>query len=115
MVINIQDDMLKLHAMGLLDRLLRDKATGGRILWATNAYSRLGNWYSPGSEIRPERITGENAHLIKTRARRAMEQHTERTRSHAEVFTPLWVVKKMNDFADQQWFGRKDGIYKRTD
>ena len=115
MVINIQDDILRLHAMGLLSRLLADKATKGSILWATDAYARLGEWYSPGNEIRPQRITGDNSDLIKTRARRAMEQRTERTRQHAEVFTPLWVVKKMNDFADVQWFGHKDGIYKYTD
>lgn len=115
MVINIQDDILRLHAMGLLSRLLADKATKGSILWATDAYAQLGEWYSPGNEIRPQRITGDNSDLIKTRARRAMEQRTERTRQHAEVFTPLWIVKKMNDFADEQWFGRKDGIYKYTD
>ena len=115
MVINIQDDILRLHAMRLLSRLLADKATKGSILWATDAYARLGEWYSPGNEIRPQRITGDNSDLIKTRARRAMEQRTERTRQHAEVFTPLWVVKKMIDFADEQWFGRKDGIYKCTD
>ena len=115
MVINIQDDILRLHGMGLLNRLLADKATKGSILWATDAYAELGEWYSPGNEIRPQRITGDNSDLIKTRARRAMEQRTERTRQHAEVFTPLWVVKKMNDFADVQWFGRKDGIYKYTD
>ena len=44
-----------------------------------------------------------------------MEQRTERTRQHAEVFTPLWIVKKMNDVADVEWFGRKDGFYKLTD
>lgn len=115
MVINIQDDILRLHAMGLLSRLLADKATKGNILWATDAYAQFGEWYSPGNEIRPQRITGDNSDLIKTRARRAMEQRTERTRQHAEVFTPLRIVKKMNDFADEQWFGRKDGIYKCTD
>ena len=115
MIINIQDDILRLDALGLLDRLLQDKATKGNILWATDAYSHLGDWYTPGNEIRSQRITGENSDLIKTRARRAMEQRTERTRQHAEVFTPLWVVKKMCDVADEQWFGRKDGFYKLTD
>ena len=41
-----------------------------------------------------------------------MEQRTERTRQHAEVFTPLRIVKKMIDAADEQWFGRKAGFYK---
>ncbi len=115
MIINIQDDILKLHALGLLDRLLQDKATKGNILWATDAYSRFGDWYTPGNEIRPQRITGENSDLIKTRARRAMEQRTERTRQHAEVFTPLWIVKMMCDAADAEWFGRKDGFWKTDD
>ena len=53
LVINIQDDILRLHAMGLLDRLLADKATRGNILWATDAYAQFGEWYSPGNEIRP--------------------------------------------------------------
>ena len=115
MVINIQDDILRLRAMGLLERLLRDHATGHNILWATDAYAHLDDGYQRGDEISTVRITGENSDLIKTRARKAMEQRSERTKQHAEVFTPLWIVKKMNDFADVQWFGRKDGIRKETE
>ena len=115
MVINIQDDILRLRAMGLLERLLQDQATGHNILWATDAYAHLGVGYQRGEEITTVRITGENSDLIKTRARRAMEQQSDRTKQHAEVFTPLWIVEKMNDFADEQWFGRKTGIHKLTD
>ena len=114
MVVNIQDDILRLSAVGLLEPLLKDKATKGNILWATDAYAGCGVGYGRGEEIRTERITGKNSDLIKTRARRAMEQRTARTRQHAEVFTPLWVVKKMNDVADVEWFGRKAGFDKRT-
>ena len=102
MVINIQDDILRLNAMGLLTRLLQDKATKGNILWATNAYSKLGEGYEPGNEIRPERITGENSDLIKTRARRAMEQRTERTRQHEEVFTPRWDASRLKDYSEKE-------------
>ena len=112
MVVNIQDDILRLSAVGLLEPLLKDKATKGNILWATDAYAGCGVGYGRGEEIRTERITGKNSDLIKTRARRAMEQRTERTRQHAEVFTPLRIVKKMIDAADEQWFGRKAGFYK---
>lgn len=115
MVINIQDDILRLRAMGLLERLLQDKATGRNILWATDAYSHLGEGYERGDEITTVRVTGKNSDLIKTRARKIMEQQSERTKQHAEVFTPLWVVKQMNDFADEQWFGRKDGIHKEDE
>ena len=39
MIINIQDDILKLHAMGLLDGMLLDKTTKQHIMWATGAYA----------------------------------------------------------------------------
>ena len=41
-IINIQDDILKLHAMGLLDGMLLDKTTKQHIMWATGAYTSLG-------------------------------------------------------------------------
>ena len=105
MVINIQDDLLKIHKLGLLDKLLADKTTKKNIMWATNAYCSLGARYERNEAITPDLITGPNASVIKTRARKAMEQQSERTRQHAEVFTPLWICRKMNDYADEVWFG----------
>lgn len=114
MIINIQDDILKLHAMGLLDRLLVDKTTVRRIMWATEAYASLGLRYDRNEEIVPELITGLNANVIKTRARKEMEQQSSRTRQHGEVSTPLWVCKKMCDYADEMW-GRKTSWQKYVD
>lgn len=111
-IINIQDDILKIHALGLLDRMLADKTTKRNIMWATDAYSSLGIKYERNEEITSSLITGSNASVIKTRARKAMEQQTERTRLHAEVFTPLWVCDKMNSYADEVWFGAKDIFHK---
>ena len=108
MVINIQDDILKIYHLRLLDALLADKTTKRNILWATDAYHIQGTRYSRDEEITPDLITGINSDIIKTRARKAMEQQSERTRQHAEVFTPLWVCEKMNDHADEVWFGEKD-------
>ena len=112
MVINIQDDILKLHALGLLDDLLIDRTTKRNILWATDAHSDLGSRYERDREITTDLITGENASVIKTRARKSMEQQSERTRRHGEVSTPLWVCKKMIDHIDELWFRRKTGINK---
>ena len=106
MVINIQDDILKLHAMGLLDDLLVDKTTKQNIIWATDTYSGYGAGYGCREGITAELITGANANIIKTRARKAMEQRSERTRQHAEVFSPFWICKKMNDYADEVWAGK---------
>lgn len=111
MIAGIQDEILRLHAMGLLDRLLEDKTTKGRILWATDAYEGRGPEYRRNRPITPALITGENGDVIKTRARKALEQQTERTRRHAEVFTPLAVIERMVRLADAAWFGRKrDGF-----
>ena len=112
MIINIQDDILKLHAMGLLDGMLLDKTTKQHIMWATGAYASLGERYEYNGEITPDLITGEHASVIKTRARKAMEQQSARTRQHAEVFTPLWMCRMMNDYADEVWFGKKEVFFK---
>lgn len=103
MVINIQDDILKLQALGVLDALLVDKTIKRHIMWATNAYSPFGAQYGRNEEIGSELITGRNSDVIKTRARKASEHQTERTRQRGEVFTPLWVCKKMCDYADERW------------
>ena len=112
MAINIQDDLLKIHKLGLLDKLLVDKTTKKNIMWATNAYCSLGARYGRNELIIPELITGPNASVIKARARKAMEQQSERTRQHAEVFTPLWICQKMNDYADEVWFGSGEVFFR---
>ena len=107
--INMQDDILKLHGLGLLEKLLADKTTKRNILWASNAYRALGPQYDCNEEITSGLITGPHCSVIKTRARKATEQQSERTRQRAEVFTPpRWVCRKMNDYADEIWFGKKD-------
>jgi len=106
LVINIQDDILKLQFMGLLDGLLVDKTTGKNIIWGTDTYRNCGAGYGCRDSIKPELITGMNAGIVKTHARRAMEQQSERTRQRAEVPSPLWVCRKMCDYADEVWTGK---------
>lgn len=108
MIVGIQDEILKLHSIGLLKRLLVDKTTGANILWGTDAYREQGDAYQRDKEITAQLITGSHSGIIKNRARKALEQQSERTRQRGEVFTPLWVCRKMNDFADETWFGRPD-------
>lgn len=118
MIVDIQGEILQIHRMGLLDLLLTDKTAeaaakkaGGparkHILWATDVYEGRGPEYRRNRPITPALITGENGDVIKTRARKALEQQTERTRRHAEVFTPLAVIEQMVRLADAAWFGRK--------
>lgn len=108
MILNIQDDILKLHALGLLDRLLADKTTKRHIMWATDAYGELGPRYERNEEILPELITGLNASVIKTRARKELEQQSSRTRQRGEVFTPFFICQKMCDHAHEALRGKDD-------
>ena len=110
MLVGIQEEILRLHSMGLLRPLLEDKTTKTNILWATDAYQDLGPDYRRDKEIEASLITGEHSDVIKNRARKALEQQSERTRKHAEVFTPLWVCQKMVSHADAVWFGRADAF-----
>lgn len=108
MIVNIQADIDRLHELGLLDRLLEDKTTKENIIWATDAYSDKGERFQREAQITSDLITGGNSGIIKTRARKEIEQQSERTRQHAEVFTPLWVCNRMNNDIDEVWFGAKD-------
>lgn len=99
-LIDIQKDIRELSAVGLMEKLLADKTTGRHILWATDAYETEGEAYGRGREIELAEIS-----LVKTRARKAAEQQSSRTRRHGEVFTPRWVCDFMNDALDRDWFG----------
>lgn len=114
MLVGIQDEILRLHSMGLLKQLLVDKTTRTNIIWATGAYQEQGAEYQRDKEIKESLITGQNSDVIKTRARKAMEQQSDRTRKHAEVFTPLWICQKMVRYADDSWFG-KTGAFSSSD
>ncbi len=108
MRVNIQENIDRIAQLGVLDVLLQDRTTGGHILWATDAYADLGPEYSAASEIREEQISGENSGLIMARSGKAAEEQAERTKSHAEVFTPAWICNQMNNYCDAEWFGRPD-------
>ena len=109
--IDISRDIRKMDALGLLPRLTDDKTTGRGILWGTDAYAYQGSSYEKDHEIKADLITGQNAELIQTRASKAMAAQSERTRQRAEVFTPIWVCRQMNDQADDVWFGRKNAFF----
>lgn len=99
MLIGIQDEIMRLSQLGLLEPLLRDQTTGRNILWATDAYTELGRAYAKNAEITPDLIIGEHSGVIRNRARKDLELQSDRTKSHAEVFTPIWVCNRMIDSA----------------
>jgi len=102
----IQSEIRKLYDMGLLDKLLLDKTTTRNIIWATDAYTALGDDYLRDKEMTAELLVREPFKLM-PRAEKARDAQSERTKTHAEVFTPLLVVKKMCDHMDAEWFGHE--------
>jgi hypothetical protein len=97
--IDIREDYL-LKKDSLLDILLQDKTTGNNILWATDSYEQNGKKYAPLASITSDLVTGKNRKLIQPRAVKSKEEQLLRTRDKAEVFTPLSIVKLMNDACD---------------
>lgn len=47
-----------------------------------------------------------NRDLIQPRIYKDSASQAERTKKHAEVFTPSWVCNRMNNHCDEVWFGR---------
>lgn len=99
--IDIREDYL-LKKDDLLNILLQDKTTEKHILWATDSYEQKGKKYAPLAPITADLVTGKNGNLIQPRAVKSKEEQLLRTRDKAEVFTPLSIVKQMNDACDNK-------------
>lgn len=92
----------------VLERLLQDKTTKRNILFATDAYCENGEEFAETAEITAGKLFGWHRLRIQPRVEKAAAEQLARTRKKAEVFTPSWVVNKMNNYADADWFGRPD-------
>lgn len=97
--IDIREDYL-LKKDDLLNVLLQDKTSGNTILWATDSYDSNGHLFAPTANITTDLITGALGNLIQPRALKSKTEQLYRTRDKAEVFTPLSIVKQMNDACD---------------
>lgn len=97
-----------MYPTSVLETLLRDRTTGKNIIWADDEYESLGDQYLGHNEITIPKISGTNSGVIKPRTAKALEKQSQRTKSHAEVFTPGWLVNLMNGYMDDYWFGREN-------
>ena len=92
----------------VLSILLQDKTTQKNIIWATGSYADLGPQYADDAQMTEIALTGMDAVMLQPRVLKAASEQQERTKAHAEVFTPSWICNKMNNFCDEEWFGRAD-------
>lgn len=88
-----------------LDILLADKSTKKNIIWATDSYADLGDGFADDAHMEAGRLF-LNAGEIRPRVNKPRDAQTRRTRKKAEVFTPAWLVNRMNNYCDDDWFGR---------
>ena len=94
----------------ILKTLLCDRTTGRNIIWADDEYEDLGEGFMGDDEITVERITGLSSGVIKPRIAKEQEHQYQRTKTRAEVFTPSWLVNRMNNDLDAAWFGARDAF-----
>ena len=95
----------------VLPELLADHTTGKNIVWATDTYTEHGSKYGKEKQIFTDlalEVITDGTMLPRIQKTQAQQQ--ARTRAKAEVFTPSWICNKMNNFCDDQWFGRK-GVF----
>jgi len=108
--IDILEDRLLRDEPGLLEVLLVDHSTQKNIFWATDSYVAEGDGYGWHDSITVSAITGKHGSIIMPRALKTKDEQLRRSRQMAEVFTPAWLVKKMNDAIDDEWNRAQDGL-----
>ena len=89
----------------VLRLLLTDKTTHNSILFGTDSYAYLGDKYQEESHITIELLLGQNPLSIQPRVQKETAEQLDRTKKNAEVMTPSWIVNKMNNHCDEEWFG----------
>lgn len=106
---DISENTIREQMPDILDLLLTDRTMSTsrykkNIIWATENYIQHGKEnYAATSQIQPDLITGDMGGVIMPRALKSEKVQKQRTKSRAEVFTPMWIVKKQNDIVDSNY------------
>lgn len=99
-ILDLTSDAVK----SAMEILLKDRATGENILFATEENDGI----SFDSQMTKKWVYGEGLEVLRPRVLKRLEEQSKRTRKRAEVFTPSWICNKMNNHCDVEWFGRKN-------
>lgn len=89
----------------VLDLLLQDKSTKKNIIWATDTYEEFGEGFTDKVQMNVNSLR-RRTDIIRPRIQKSQEAQAQRTRKKAEVFTPAWLCNRMNNYCDEDWFGR---------
>lgn len=107
---DISETQVRKDMPEILDILLLNRSTASKhrktqnIIWANDNYVALDPIrYAATAQILPELVTGQYGQVIMPRALKSSLLQKERTKSKAEVFTPLFMVKKQNDVLEKNY------------
>lgn len=92
----------------VLPLLLTDRSAKKNIIFATESYADRGVDYGAKNQITEQVLSFAGRCIIQPRVLKDADEQLLRTRKKAEVFTPAWVCCLMNNYADEEWFGRSD-------
>lgn len=106
-------DITSYPVADVLDLLLQDKSTKRNIIWATDTYEEHGEGFSDRDQMGAG-VLLSRPDIIRPRIEKPQEAQAERTRKKAEVFTPAWLCNAMNNYCDEDWFGRA-GVFNTED
>lgn len=96
-------DLTTYPIRNVLSILLQDKTTKKNIIWATDIYANNGKGFQDRDQITLMSVIGLDQIALQSRNEKAADEQQTRTRKKAEVFTPVWLCNKMNNFLDEQW------------
>ena len=99
----------------ILPILLKDRTTKKNMIWATDNYSQYGEDYYEISEINEKSLYTLDKDIFQPRVYKSQLMQKSRTKTKAEVFTPVWICNLMNSHCDEVWFGYKDVFNKPSE
>lgn len=102
-------DISSYPVINVLELLLQDKSTKKNIIWATDTYEEFGEGFTDKVQMNASTLL-RHPDLIRPRIQKSQEAQAQRTRKKAEVFTPAWLCNQMNNYCDNDWFGRS-GVF----
>ncbi|MBQ6163529.1 MAG: Eco57I restriction-modification methylase domain-containing protein [Clostridia bacterium] len=108
----IEIDLLSYPVRDVINELLLDRTTNENIIFATDSYAERGEAWGAKKPITKELLWSDRPCAIQPRALKNSDERLQRTKKRAEVFTPAWVCRMMNDFLDEDFFGRKDVFFR---
>ncbi|WP_051615624.1 hypothetical protein [Haploplasma modicum] len=92
----------------IIKLLLKDKTTEKNIIWASNDYEHLNNFFVFKNQINYSDLFLKNEVIIQPRIYKLKAIYENRTKIMGEVFTPSWICNKQNNLIDNIWFGKEN-------